>query len=417
MRSIVGGIGAVSAAGRNVLENVSSLEERKSFEGRPRHFSTAIDVPVDEVADSNEALSSILCDGLDRCENETPADAISRISGFKCVSRTAMLGMVAASESVRNFLGNGFHFGKKVVLISGSSVGGMDISEQFWTACRQNPAGGDVQMLAMHSPGESTKAIARYLQAAFPDLKINEYSTISTACSSAGNAIMLAARMLQAGQADTVIAGGTDALCRFTLNGFNSLHILDTERCRPFDAGRAGLNLGEGAGYLVLTRDGNGDAWCSLSGWAGVAEAYHQTGSSPDGSGPFMAMSSALECAGLDASEIGFVNTHGTGTPSNDLSESMAMKRLFGDSVPAFSSLKSLLGHTLGASEGIEAAFCAYSLKHGTPMVSMNFHNPIPETGLSPLTDAAAYVRPRHMLSNSFGFGGNGCSLVFSSID
>ena len=226
-------------------------------------------------------------------------------------------------------------------------------------------------------------------------------STVSTACSAAGNAIMLGARMIRHGMADCAIVGGVDSLCRFTLNGFNSLRILDPEICRPFREDRAGLNLGEGAGYLVLTAESE-RPYCKVSGWGNANEAYHQTASTPEGIGPGLAMKAALEIAGLDPGEIGFVNTHGTGTQVNDLAESNAMLRIFGGCVPPFSSVKPFIGHTLGASEGIEAALVCKALESN----DFGFM-----TGL-----AGTPVGTKHAMSSAFGFSGNCVSLIFSRV-
>ena len=244
-------------------------------------------------------------------------------------------------------------------------------------------------------------------------------TTLSTACSSAANAIMLGTRLIRHGLLDAVLVGGTDALCRFTLNGFNSLMILDKEHCRPFDRTRAGLNLGEGAGYLVLQSEKSltKAPYCELSGYANANEAYHQTGSSPDGNGPFLSMSQAIASAGLTAGAIDYINVHGTGTPSNDASEGKAIRRIFDTRIPPFSSVKAFIGHTLGASEGIEAVYSVLSIRHGLIYPNLNFHLSDEESGLIPETIFRSGLPIRHVLSNSFGFGGNNSSLVFSTLN
>lgn len=226
------------------------------------------------------------------------------------------------------------------------------------------------------------------------------------------------ARLIRHGLLDAVLVGGTDALCRFTLNGFNSLMILDKEHCRPFDRTRAGLNLGEGAGYLVLQSDKSltKAPYCELSGYANANEAYHQTGSSPDGDGPFLSMSQAIASAGLTAGAIDYINVHGTGTPSNDASEGKAIRRIFDTRIPPFSSVKAFIGHTLGASEGIEAVYSVLSIRHGLIYPNLNFHLSDEESGLIPETVFRSGLPIRHVLSNSFGFGGNNSSLVFSTL-
>jgi len=249
-------------------------------------------------------------------------------------------------------------------------------------------------------------------------LGINDFiTTISTACSSAANAIMLGARMIKHGLLDAAIVGGTDALCRFTLNGFNSLMILDKTHCRPFDRSRTGLNLGEGAGYLVLQSESSlqRTPYCELSGYANTNEAYHQTGSSPEGDGAFLSMSEAIASSGISLEEIDYINVHGTGTPGNDASEGMALRRIFGEHVPPFSSVKAFIGHTLGASEGIEAVYSVLSIDKGLIYPNLNFTDAMPETGLIPETSFQEGIPIRHVLSNSFGFGGNDSSLLFSA--
>jgi 3-oxoacyl-[acyl-carrier-protein] synthase-1 len=216
-----------------------------------------------------------------------------------------------------------------------------------------------------------------------------------------------------------VVAGGTDALTKFTLNGFNSLMILDPAYCRPFDNERQGLNLGEGAGYLVLVSDAVAATLSSpvdtvLSGYANTNDAYHQTASSPDGRGSWLAMKTALERSGLEAAEIDYINLHGTGTQNNDLAEGTAIRRLFDPRYPKMSSTKSFTGHTLGASGGIEAVFSVLAIRQGVVFPNLRFRTPMPELPFVPETTFLRDVAIRHVLSNSFGFGGNCSSLVFS---
>ena len=209
-----------------------------------------------------------------------------------------------------------------------------------------------------------------------------------------------------------MVAGGTDALCRFTLNGFNSLSVLDREPCRPFDATRAGLNLGEGAGYLVLTHERPGmRTYCRLAGYANANDAYHQTASSQTGEGAYRAMAGALAQSGLRC--VDYINVHGTATPNNDLTEGTALRRLFGGQVPPFSSTKGYTGHALAAAGGIEAVLAVLAITHGLRYGNPGFAEPIPELGLRPVARTQE-ADVRSVLSNSFGFGGNCCSLIFA---
>jgi 3-oxoacyl-[acyl-carrier-protein] synthase-1 len=227
---------------------------------------------------------------------------------------------------------------------------------------------------------------------------------------------MFGARLIRHGILDCVVAGGTDALSVFTLNGFKSLMILDEEPCRPFDETRKGLNLGEGAGYVVLQREDTleKEAYCFLSGYANRNDAYHQTASSASGDGGYLAMKSAFEMAGISPEEVSYINVHGTGTGNNDASEGAALKRLFGDDVPEFSSTKGYTGHTLAAAGGIEAVFSVMAVNKGYIYPNLRFETPISGLGLVPQTSFLEKGRLDNVLTNSFGFGGNCTSLLFS---
>lgn len=420
MKIYVTGLGIVSGIGIGVSENIEALRQGKHGIGKVTLFPTALDVPVSEVKHNNKELKQLL-----------------GISPQRTVSRTALLGMVAAKEALEDAGLNqrtsryaqqpSQHIQQppqqdsqqtqqdsqplRIGFISATSVGGMDLSEHFYESFKENPKRGRLREVISHDCGASTELIASYLG-------INDFiTTISTACSSAANAIMLGARMIKHGVLDAVVVGGTDALCRFTLNGFNSLMILDKAHCRPFDRSRTGLNLGEGAGYLVLQPESSlrRTPYCELSGYANTNEAYHQTGSSPEGDGAFLSMSEAIASSGISPEEIDYINVHGTGTPGNDASEGMALRRIFGEHVPPFSSVKAFIGHTLGASEGIEAVYSVLSLYKGMIYPNLNFTDAMPETGLIPETTFREGIPVRHVLSNSFGFGGNDSSLLFSA--
>ena len=392
MSVAVTGIGCVSGLGCGVEEHLQAFRTRRSGLGEVTLFQTTLQLPVAEVKRSNEQLKNHL--GLDP---------------DRLFSRTALLGMVASRQA---FQDAGFpNEGLRIGLISSSSVGGMDLSEQFYAEYAVNQRKGRLRMVAHHDIGDHTERIADYLH-------LEGFRTsVSTACSSSANAIMLGARMIEQGLLDAVLAGGTDALCRFTLNGFNSLMILDSAPCRPFDESRAGLNLGEGAGYLVLQSEKSltpeSKVYCRLTGYANANDAYHQTASSPDGEGAFLAMRHALDKAGIDPSSVDYINLHGTGTHNNDLSEGTAIKRLFGGRVPPLSSTKSFTGHTLGAAAGLEAVFSVLALSEGVIFPTLNFKSPIKQTGLIAVTEMMEDQDITTVLSNSFGFGGNNASLIF----
>lgn len=391
MTIYVTGLGVVSAIGCGVEENLDALRHYRHGLDKVSLFETALDVPVGEVKLNNKTLAGML--SLDK---DFP------------YSRTMLLGLLAAREACRDA---GITAGMpRTGFISGTSVGGMDRSEIFYESFRNDPEQGDIRLTASHDCADSTLRMAR-------QLGITGFTTtISTACSSAANAILLGARLIRSGRLDTVIAGGTDALCRFTLNGFNSLKILDKKLCRPYDNSRAGLNLGEGAGYIVLQNEKalRREPYCCLTGYANTNDAFHQTGSSPEGNGAFRAMSEAVTMAGITPDEVSYVNVHGTGTPLNDLSESRAMLRLFDNHVPPFASVKGYIGHALGGSEGIEAVYSALCVAQGILLPNLRFATPIEETALTPVVRYSEGNPIRHVLSNAFGFGGNETSLLFS---
>jgi len=203
------------------------------------------------------------------------------------------------------------------------------------------------------------------------------------------------------------------------LNGFNSLMILDQQPCRPFDASRSGLNLGEGAAFVVLVSERVLEAEkikasAYVNGYANTNDAYHQTASSPEGRGSFGAMQKALAMSGLSPQDIDYINLHGTGTLNNDLSEGTAIARLYGDRYPRLSSTKAFTGHTLGASGGIEAVFSVMAIREQCVFPNLRFETPIPEVGIVPQKSFESGIAVNHVMSNSFGFGGNCSSIIFS---
>ncbi|MBN4071452.1 beta-ketoacyl-[acyl-carrier-protein] synthase family protein, partial [Crocinitomix catalasitica] len=230
------------------------------------------------------------------------------INEEKIIPRSALLSMIAATEALA---GQSEHPEIRTALISATSVGGMELSEQFYFDLKENNSYDLIQNLSTHDNGAGTDLIADYL-----GLNCSKY-TISTACSSAANAILLGARMIEAGVVDRAIAGGGDALSNFTLNGFDSLMIYDSEWCRPFDQNRRGLNLGEAAGFILMENDKsidltNSEVLAKISGWANANDSYHQTASSPDGVGATLAISKAMKKAELQISDVDYINAHGT---------------------------------------------------------------------------------------------------------
>lgn len=393
-RVAITGMGIISSIGNTVEENLQSLMEGKNGISRLENFSSkhSDSILVGEIKHSNEELIALL--GL---------------TGPRHFTRTSLLGIYAAQQAVISAgisnLGDG-----RTGLVSSTSVGGMDYTERYFYDYLDKPE--LYPYIPTHDAGDSTQKIADFLG-------INGIvTTISTACSSAANAIMMGARLIRAGRLDRVIVGGTDALSKFTINGFNTLMILSDERCKPFDNDRKGLNLGEAAAYLVLESEesvlrGNREVLAYLDGYGNANDAFHQTASSTDGEGAYLAMRKAIISAGIEPTSIDYINAHGTATPNNDLSEGRAMMRVFDDNVPLFSSTKSYTGHTLAAAAAIEAVYSILALRNNMVFANLNFENGMEEFGLRPQTTTVKQPLSC-VLSNSFGFGGNCSTLIFS---
>ncbi len=390
MGIVVTGVGLVSALGVGVEQNLASIRQGVSgIKSKPEYLRTTNEVPVGELSMSNKELHQRLS-----------------ISPGEHLSRTALLAILAVREALEDAQ---LDLTRRVGLISSTSVAGMDLTEHFFEDFIEDESAGRLRDVRMHDCAATTQAIMRYC-----GIK-GYYTTISTACSSGANAVIMGAKLLKHGIVDCVVVGGSDALSAFTLNGFKSLMILDQSPCRPFDATRAGLNLGEGAGYLVMQREEEAMKWyCRLAGSANRNDAYHQTASSVEGDGAYLAMAEALASAGLSPEDVDYINVHGTGTMNNDAAESAAMLRLFADAVPAFSSTKAFTGHTLAAAGGVEAVLSVMALHRGILYPNLNFREPIEPYGLVPVVEFTQGRDLRCVVSNSFGFGGNCSSLVFT---
>lgn len=388
------GIGIISAIGNNVDENYRSLTSNTIGIAKITKIDTVHkdDIMVGEISKTNQEMEVQL--------------------GLKANqwSRTALIGALAAKEALDhagitdpNKVRTGF--------ISGTTVGGMDKSEQYFYDFAANKEVRQ-HITGLHA-GDSTNKIAKHL-----GLNKSFVTTISTACSSAANAIMLGARMIKSGQLDRVIVGGTDSLSKFTINGFKTLMILSDTYSTPFDENRKGLNLGEAAAYLVLESDeqvskNKKNVLGYVKGYGNANDAFHQTASSENGDGAVLAMKKALKTAGLAPDDIDYINAHGTATPNNDLSEGRALIRIFEKEVPDFSSTKAFTGHTLAAAGGVEAVYSVLAMQNDVVFPNLNYQTPMKEFELHPVTEKKNKAI-RTVLSNSFGFGGNCSTLIFS---
>lgn len=394
MNVYVTGIGIISAIGYDVCESLNNLLKAK----------TGIS-PIELV--NSRHKDNFLAGEVKLNNNQLGARAKLPDADL---TRTTLLGYLAAKEALEN--AGIVDTGKvKVGLISASTVGGTCNAEKYYGNFLLG--GNKVNFIDSYDRADSTEFIAS-------TLGINGFlTTINTACASSANAITLGTRMIKNKKLDRVIVGGTDALSRFTVNGFNALKLLDNQLCKPFDKFRQGINLGEGAAYLVLesealVRRQNKVPLAKISGYGVTNDAYHATASSPGGDGIYRAIMEALSTSQINAERIDYINAHGTGTANNDITEGLAIKKAFLNQVPSFSSTKSFTGHALGAAGAIEAVISILCLQHNFIPPNLNFSEHIEEHSLSPVVSLQENVPVRNVLSNSVGMGGSCCSIIFS---
>lgn len=386
--SIISALGSTSAIHLKALKEGITGVHQQSLEG------CHLDLPFGAIQKSNDELIKSL-----KNLAHLPAELL------KNLPRAILLHTLALER-----LNHWFEYlpEHRVALISANTVGGIDKTISY--------KNDNTVSLNYHEAGRITQKSLALL-----GRESIKYSTISTACSSSANSIIMGSKLIEQGHYDLVIAGGVDALTAYTAYGFNALKILDANWCRPFHKNRSGLNLGEGAGFVVLASK----KWVQeqtlpikaiLKGYGNANDAYHQTASSPNGLGNFLAIQKALEKAQLTMKDIDYINAHGTGTINNDESEHQAILRhLKGTKLPYLSSTKTYTGHTLGAAGVIEAIFCIMAIEHqmiwGQGNPGELIHQPsfkwVEKTMEHPV---------HHILSNSFGFGGNCSTLLISKI-
>ncbi|WP_108807407.1 beta-ketoacyl-[acyl-carrier-protein] synthase family protein [Aquimarina spinulae] len=389
------GMGIISAIGNNVAENYQSLINGKKGISRVSKIDTIHkdDIMVGEIASTNLELEQQL--GLTPDNN---------------YSRTALLGAIAAKQAIQDARISDIDT-YKTGLVSATSVGGMDMTETYYYDYLENKS--TQKYIEGHHAGDSTQKIAEQL-----GIEKSLVTTISTACSSAANAIMLGARLIKSGKLDRVVVGGSDCLSKFTINGFKTLMILSDTYNTPFDENRKGLNLGEAAAFLVLESDEviaaeKKEVLGYVKGYGNANDAYHQTASSENGDGATLAMQKALKVAAYTANDIDYINAHGTATGNNDLSEGRAILRVFGEEIPDFSSTKAYTGHTLAAAGAIEAVYAILALQHNIIYPNLNFKTQMKEFDITPQLELKE--KELHtVLSNSLGFGGNCSTIIFS---
>lgn len=295
----------------------------------------------------------------------------------------------------------------RVAVLLGTSTSGILETER---AFAQRGPDGALPPDFRYAQTHSTASLARFVSEA---LGVSGPAwVVSTACSSSAKVFADAARMIEAGWIDAAVVGGVDTLCLTTLYGFHSLQLFQADICRPWDAHRAGVSLGEGAAFALLQREpATGHApLAALLGTGESSDAHHMSSPHPEGALAAAAMRQALAAADLAPGDIDYVNLHGTGTPSNDAAEDSAVQAVFGSGVPC-SSTKGATGHTLGAAGGVEAVISLIALRHGLAPGGLNVRERDPALGVNYLL-ANRPANLRHVLTNSFGFGGSNASLV-----
>ncbi|AVO34911.1 beta-ketoacyl-[acyl-carrier-protein] synthase family protein [Ottowia oryzae] len=367
--------------------------------------------------------------GLKHCDFETAQIAtwIGEVPGVNGVKlppelaaydcrnhRLALLGLQAdgfeqaARAAIRR------HGADRVALILGTSTSGILSAE---AAYHERDADGALPAWFDYRATHNTGALASFVRDGL-GLRGPAF-TISTACSSSAKAFAAADRLISAGLADAAIVGGVDSLCLTTLYGFSSLELTSPEPCRPGDAHRQGLSIGEAAAFALLERADAAPEQPGprivLAGWGESSDAHHMSAPHPEGRGARAAMAQALQRAALSPQDIGYINLHGTATPANDLSEGRGVAAVFADhpAVPS-SSTKGMTGHTLGAAGAVEAVVSALALQHGLLPGSVGMQTPDPAIPLNIVSVPQRLPSLRHVLSNSFGFGGSNASLVLS---
>ncbi|KXH79184.1 beta-ketoacyl-[acyl-carrier-protein] synthase family protein [Chryseobacterium kwangjuense] len=392
MNVVITGMGIISSLGKNLEENRNNLFSGKTCITLPEFLQTHNShFSVGEVKYSDSSLQQMAA-----------ADHKKR-------SRSAYLSVISAKEALKDAgIEPGFYPGR-TALLSGSTVGGMRETEIIYKDYFQNDFEGEY--LENHEGASTVEDLADLLKT---DLNIS----VNTACSSSLNTIMAGARLIKNGMCDLAIVGGADALSKFTLNGFNSLLLLDKDICRPFDRDRRGINLGEAAGFLVLeseesARKRNKKPYALVAGYGNANDAFHPSSSSEEVTGLQLSMTKALKEAELSASHIDYINAHGTGTRNNDSTEIASMKKIFG-TVPVFSSTKSLTGHCLAAAGVVESIFSVISLQENRPVANYNFQHPIED--ILPYTGESFDREIRHVMNNSIAMGGFCSTLIFSKL-
>jgi 3-oxoacyl-[acyl-carrier-protein] synthase II len=397
-RVVVTGLGVITAIGKNVPQFHRSLEEgRVGIE----------DVTLFDVSKYPSKIAAQIRD-------YDPSDHFDRIE-LRRLSRTDQFALIAAAEAIRDagIEGNGGPQGEIGVCL-GAGAGGMLSAEQYHRRLLVKEGGNPrPSLLLPFLPSYSTDAVSGRFSLCGPK------ATITTACSSSATSIGYSADLIRRGCAEAMVCGGSDAMSELTFGGFNALRVVDPTPCKPFDARRMGMTLGEGAGILVLEELNRAAArgatiYAEFLGYSTVGEAYHMTAPEASGTEQSRTMREAMKAASIAPGEVDYINAHGTGTPLNDKVETLAIKAALGEmaySVPV-SSIKSMVGHCLGSAGGIEAVASVLSIGHGFIPPTANYRQRDEACDLDYVPSRSRRQRVGTVLSNSFAFGGNCTTIV-----
>jgi 3-oxoacyl-(acyl-carrier-protein) synthase len=332
-----------------------------------------------------------------------------KVKGLQGLTRTDILAFKAFQEAVAMAgLSPGEIASRETAFISASTVGGICMTDQLYG--NANKLSENNEFVHSYSGAAHVLQIARYYQ-----MK-GFTNSINTACSSSANAIMMGMRMIRTGRAKRAIVGGVESMAKYTVNGFNSLQILSDKKCTPFDEKRDGLNLGEAAAFIILETSDNCKSkkiYGNILGAGNSNDAFHASSLSDEAIGVQKCMQLALDDAGISSDKIDYINAHGTGTPNNDQVEVAGFTKVF-DKIPPFSSTKSYTGHTLAASGAVEAVFSLLSLNHNELYPNLHTSSPIEEAKSGLIQTFIPQIQINTIMSNSYGFGGNCTSLIFS---
>ncbi|MCU4155832.1 beta-ketoacyl-[acyl-carrier-protein] synthase family protein [Carboxylicivirga sp. A043] len=396
MNIFVTGLGCISPLGFNLKENLAQLRAEQDGLVRSEYLESR--------------YKSEKFYGEVKMDTSSLLDRIN-VSCKKGLTRTDALAFVAFDEAINHAgLTKTEVESHDTAFISASTVGGMCLTDELYRDANLNT--------------ETSEYSGSYNCAAHTLRITKEYkikgitNTINTACSSSANAIMLGLKLIRSGRVKRAIVGGADSLAKYTVNGFNALQILSDKKCTPFDSERDGLNLGEGAAYIVLEAEEaclSKEKYARLLGAGNTNDAFHTSSMSDTADGVTACIRQALQDGGMAENDIDYINAHGTGTQNNDQVELTGFSNVF-KSIPPFSSTKSYTGHTLGAAGSLEAIYSILSIKHNEIYPSLRVSNAIAGFDVSPVAGYTNDITINTVLSNSYGFGGNCTSLLFGKV-